>query len=1123
MESSLWLTLIATCVLLKSSHSISDYEEGLPFDLGCSESMDIVILLDTTINNSTQNDEFKKFLLDLVEDFQIDSGIARVAFVTFSSSPVLHFRLDKYSSKSDIKSAIESAIFTPGERNFADAFDLLRRQVFFEPYGDRPDAPNVILLITTGNSERKKYEASQQVQFLKDQVSILVISKGVKDMTEIHSFASDPYLENTYELAPSENISLIKDLAYVGICSITTTYIYDNEEIEGSAVTATGSNKTDLTLLLHYSDTTAERDFNLMVQFLQSLIANADVDNDDVRVAFLVYGMGTTTIFDFNDYKQNKKKLLNALNIDFSSWGSEEANLAGALDVVRTSIFVEASGDRLDVPNTLLVITNDNSDSKYVPAFPKSVAEMKNTGVTMIGVGLNLYNKDEVNALSDSHTFSFILNDASQLSVVLQDIQNRLPSLNKILSTTPSIVFEESTLDTTDFTNGIDSNVKADIAVVFHASHKTKAKDFKNNLLNFISSLFAKARIDSGEVRVALVNYGASGKILFNFNKYSKKSDLRKAIRKSSPKVRNSNANLGDAIHLVRTQLFTKQEGARTEEGVPSAIILITDWPSSRSAYSVQDEVSRLKTDFKTPIFTIGVEKADLKELQKISSTPTGNHFQSVTQYKDLISNRDILTNVVNGIRALQGRKSKKTTHATSAPGLNTEPWPSPNINLAILFQSYGTTKPKDFYKHLLPFMASIVQYPDLPKHRTDVAVINYGKSVNIIKQFKGSISLNETRNTIIGLSKTLRSKSAVLCQAMEEALKSIQNLENVKTASNQILIITDTMASDNCTSVKDKLQSSEVDVQAVTVGVSNDGQIKSLTEQRESGSLLKVGSYQDLLSKSHILDVVAQNIIHNADSKEHRLKALNKIGQKKDDSLADIAFVLHASTRVSKRNFKRQFLKYVIKLVKRAKISPSGVRVALIVYGETPTVVFNFKDHLGKKSLIKGIKRTPKRLRFDSANLGNAVAKARELFLQEKARVGEKILIILTDMNPTGDHFVLQSEISQAKHEGIKVNIIPVALTNKTVLESIASRPLEKHFYHVKSYKDLQVYKKSGKPVVQNIRFFQKKKKGKRNSIITTTVATPWPTAITILSSKRIQAQTSTFVYPHQPMFHML
>lgn len=192
---------------------------GLPFDLGCGNPIDIAILLDTSINDQPQYEEYRKFILSLVDSFEIDSGVVRLAFVTFSSRSVLHFRLDKYLRKEDIKSAIESALFTPGERNFADAFDMVRRQILFEPYGDRVDAHNIILLITSGNSERNSYQAAQQAQALKDQASVLVITKGVQDLREVHSFASDPYSENTYEIGPNENISLIKDLVYVGICS----------------------------------------------------------------------------------------------------------------------------------------------------------------------------------------------------------------------------------------------------------------------------------------------------------------------------------------------------------------------------------------------------------------------------------------------------------------------------------------------------------------------------------------------------------------------------------------------------------------------------------------------------------------------------------------------------------------------------------------------------------------------------------------------------------------------------------------------------------------------------------------------------------------------------------------
>lgn len=187
-------------------------------------------------------------------------------------------------------------------------------------------------------------------------------------------------------------------------------------------------------------------------------------------------------------------------------------------------------------------------------------------------------------------------------------------------------------------------------------------------------------------------------------------------------------------------------------------------------------------------------------------------------------------------------------------------------------------------------------------------------------------------------------------------------------------------------------------------------------------------------------------------------------------DESAKIIVLLHASTNVSKRNFKKQFLKFVLKLVKKANIGIRGVRVGLIAYGDEPHVVFNFNDNLQKKILLKAIKKTPTKLRFDAADLGKAISKARSLFEQEKDTHGDSIMIIVTDSNPTGDHSFLLSEVSKAKHDGIHINTVSVALPNSTVLENVASRPLKKHFYKVKSYSDLQIYKKSGKPIIRNI-----------------------------------------------------
>ena len=194
------------------------------------------------------------------------------------------------------------------------------------------------------------------------------------------------------------------------------------------------------------------------------------------------------------------------------------------------------------------------------------------------------------------------------------------------------------------------------------------------------------------------------------------------------------------------------------------------------------------------------------------------------------------------------------------------EPWPAPTLNLAILFQSHGKTSPKDFHKVLLPFMANLTQYSDFSKHRMDTTVINYGKEVKVLKEFKGSVSINETKNVLLGLSKTLRSKSAVLCEAVEEALNSFQRLSNVKEASNQIIVITDTATSDNCTNVLKRLNNADVKVQALHIGVVEDSALGSITDPKDGGFALNVESYKVLQTQiqTHYTDALAQNIIHS-------------------------------------------------------------------------------------------------------------------------------------------------------------------------------------------------------------------------------------------------------------------
>ena len=95
---------------------------------------------------------------------------------------------------------------------------------------------------------------------------------------------------------------------------------------------------------------------------------------------------GTTATLNF--YLTNftdKTALINAVrNIRY---GDGHTNTTGALRLMRTEIFNSANGDRADVPNVAILIT-DGEPTREVDQLDEEVARIKNSGVRIVGVGV---------------------------------------------------------------------------------------------------------------------------------------------------------------------------------------------------------------------------------------------------------------------------------------------------------------------------------------------------------------------------------------------------------------------------------------------------------------------------------------------------------------------------------------------------------------------------------------------------------------------------------------------------------------------------------------------------------------------------------------------------------------
>ena len=107
-----------------------------------------------------------------------------------------------------------------GKTNTAEALRVIRTQMFTSWNGDRPDAANVIILITDGKSNNRDATLQEAVETRKAGIHVIVIGVGQSVGTqELAGIASDPDYENMYTVVNFYALSGIMDSILVGTCN----------------------------------------------------------------------------------------------------------------------------------------------------------------------------------------------------------------------------------------------------------------------------------------------------------------------------------------------------------------------------------------------------------------------------------------------------------------------------------------------------------------------------------------------------------------------------------------------------------------------------------------------------------------------------------------------------------------------------------------------------------------------------------------------------------------------------------------------------------------------------------------------------------------------------------------
>ena len=113
--------------------------------------------------------------------------------------------------------------------------------------------------------------------------------------------------------------------------------------------------------MLDKSGSIQSRDFDLMKSFVTQLVSRMDIDSGSTRVGLVTYSTNVGTGFNLSAHS-SVASVQSAISALYYTGGNTDT--AAALAHVRRSMMTSAAGDRTNVSNVVVILTDGHSSNK---------------------------------------------------------------------------------------------------------------------------------------------------------------------------------------------------------------------------------------------------------------------------------------------------------------------------------------------------------------------------------------------------------------------------------------------------------------------------------------------------------------------------------------------------------------------------------------------------------------------------------------------------------------------------------------------------------------------------------------------------------------------------------------
>ncbi|OAF70851.1 Ribosome biogenesis regulatory protein [Intoshia linei] len=596
---------------------------------GCKRKIDLAFVIDSpgydidkhSFKESIDNwDLILEFVIKIINQFNNFDNI-HVAIIIFSYDAKIEIAFNSGYNKYQLIEKILILKFEGYETNTFSGLHLARTSLFTSHYGDRVHVDDYIIIITDGMPTVPQKLLSSEIAKIHGK-NINVIAVGItqnineKLLKELSSYPHQKWI-NYFTSTSFADLNVLQKYISEAICHVPKP-ITTTTQLPITTRQPECANEIDLAFVIDSSGSIRDNNpsdgsydnWKLVLTFVNDIINIIDFSKFKIGVVVFSYDAIMEIPFNSGLNKEQLKKRI--LEIQFRN---SYTNTYGGLNKARTELFTSGSGDRSNVDNYIIIITDG------VPTINENLLENEilkvheNIKVFAVGITDNI-NVDLLTKLSSNPHIEgenyFRSTDFSHLNVIINQI-------SKVTCHKPTVV------------NDGQCNTMIDLAFVLDASGSIgyesfeKTKYFVKSVVNDVVSLHQP------NVRISLISYSTSAKLHFNFSDYyHQKYELLKYI--DNLKSDFGTTNTADALKLLN-QLFASKSTSR------QVAIILTDGASDNHIETLKNVVLLKQSNVHLIVINIEYSLRE-DELKAMTSYPLHSNYIKVKHYNLLLNHK---------------------------------------------------------------------------------------------------------------------------------------------------------------------------------------------------------------------------------------------------------------------------------------------------------------------------------------------------------------------------------------------------------------------------------------------------------------------------------------------------